>query len=74
MTIKLKFKRVYGKLKFYPIDETAQALCKIAERTCLGPEQLIHAMKMKRFGAKIEIYHEDGQLFTSHELVRLLDL
>lgn len=75
MNLQFSFKRVYGKPKFYPENNAAMALCALAERICLGPEQLIHILKLRKLGASVEVVNQsDLKVLSGADLVEILGI
>lgn len=57
MTLVFEFKRVYGRIKFYPVCDESKAICSIAERLCLDGEQLSKLLVLKSL--QIVVMHKD---------------
>lgn len=75
MILQFSFKRVYGKPKFYPENNASQALCAMTERVCLGSEQFIHVLKLRKLGAVIEVVNQETSTqMTGPDLIEVLGL
>lgn len=74
ITIKFKYKRVYGKPKFYPDNNIAETFCKVAERTCLSTEHFLHILMLRKQGALIEVFDSEDKLLSGAELIEVLGL
>jgi hypothetical protein len=64
-----EFRRVYGRIKFYPTNPVALTICEIAERLCLDQTQLSKLLVLDSLQVKVS---KDDEVLSMRELVALL--
>lgn len=67
-----EFKRVYGRVKFYPLDSISQAFCSLMDRLCLNEDDMLRIYKLNLKGVRVEI-EKDGEMLTNTEVLALFE-
>ncbi len=69
--IKFKYKTVYGRAKFYPVDELSITFIELTGKKCLSAKEMRSVLQLMLKGIEVEVERE-GEVLTTAEVVSLL--
>lgn len=67
MHFKFSSKSAWGNVRFYPSNEPARLICKLAGQITFTPENIATLLELERFGGKVEVSMEDKHIRSALE-------